>query len=95
MWWKLPIIKETSSSRTDKKLTTFNTKSQIRVGNWNVRTMVDPTALAQITQKMKGYKLDILDLRETLCNVTGKMLKNEGCTLGNYCMNIKYHLVSV
>lgn len=43
--------------------------------------MADLTALAQINQKMKGYKLDILGLSEVHWNYTGEISTSEGYTL--------------
>ena len=39
-------------------------KESIRVGAWNVRTMLDATKTAQVVKEMEVYKLDILGISE-------------------------------
>lgn len=60
---------------------TFTAKQITRVGTWNIRTMMDPTALAQITNEMSRYRMEILGLCETRWNGNGEFQTNDGFTL--------------
>ncbi|KNE87421.1 hypothetical protein PSTG_19194, partial [Puccinia striiformis f. sp. tritici PST-78] len=35
------------------------------IGTWNIRTLSDPSKLAQVAKEMDKYNLDILGLAET------------------------------
>ncbi len=45
--------------------TTFGLKYGTRFGTWNVRTLIEPTRLAQALKEMQEYRLAVLGLCET------------------------------
>ncbi|XP_055383684.1 uncharacterized protein LOC129613579 [Condylostylus longicornis] len=49
----------------DNLVTNFGTHIRTRIGQWNVRTMMESSRLAQIESEMKRYRVKILGVSET------------------------------
>ena len=58
-----------------------NAKSKTKIGFWNVRTMFDAGKLAQVTNEMRRYNLDILGISETRWTSSGKFKCISGETI--------------
>lgn len=59
----------------------FGPKLRTRIGQWNIRTMIDPGTLNTVESEMKRYKLEILGLSETRWNGYGEFKTQNGNTL--------------
>ena len=68
-----------TEDRTWKELNT--TKTKIRVGHWNVRTMNETGKLAQVTSEMRRFKLHILGVSESRWTGSGKLTTATGETV--------------
>jgi len=66
-------------NRTLKELNT--TKTKIRVGHWNVRTMYETGKLAQVTSEMRRFKLHVLGVSESRWTGSGKLKSTSGETV--------------
>ena len=66
-------------NRTLKDLNT--TKTKIRVGHWNVRTMYETGKLAQVTSEMRRFKLHVLGVSESRWTGSGKLKTTSGETV--------------
>ena len=60
---------EEAVSPTNRVLTA---KSATRIGYWNVRTLNEPTKLAQVTKEMDAYNISILVLSEVRWTKSGE-----------------------
>jgi hypothetical protein len=70
---KQPITETlTKDNRTDIMATTFSLKTRTRFGCWNVKTMMEPTKLAQIDKERNAYHIEILGLSEKRWNGSGE-----------------------
>lgn len=59
----------------------LNTKTKIRLGHWNVRTMYEKGKLAQVTPEMRQFNLHVLGVRESRWAGSGKIGTNSGETV--------------
>ena len=62
-------LNEEAAAPTTRVLTA---KSMTRIGYWNVRTMSEPSKLAQVIKEMDGYKINILGLSEVRWTSSGE-----------------------
>ena len=59
--------------KADRKMeTVLSTKSETRIGFWNVRTMNKTSRLGQVTSEMRHYNLHILRFIESRWMGSGK-----------------------
>ena len=56
-------------------------KACVKIGQWNVRTMVESGKCVQVTQEMQRYGISILGVSEMRRNSCGKMMTASGETL--------------
>ena len=68
----------TSNSESRKEddavmMRALNTKTETRIGFWDVRTMFSTGKLAQVTREMKENKLHILGISECRCTGFGSL----------------------
>ena len=63
--------REDASSRIREDLNT--TKTKIRLGYWNARTMCQTGKLAQVTSEMRRFNLHVLGVSESKCTGFGRM----------------------
>jgi exonuclease III len=74
---------ESGESRKEariRKSQILTTKEQTRIGTWNVRTLNSTGKLAQVTNEMQKYKLDILGVSEMRWTGSGRMV-SDGVTV--------------
>ncbi|XP_062609155.1 craniofacial development protein 2-like [Saccostrea cucullata] len=57
------------------------TKTKLRLGHWNVRTMYETGKLAQITSEMRQFNLHVLGVSESRWTGSGKMRTTTGETV--------------
>jgi exonuclease III len=50
-------------------------KKTIRLGTWNVRTMLAPEKMSETAREMRRYKIEILAIQETRWSGKGKIDK--------------------
>ena len=65
----------------DRKMEVLSTKTQTRIGFWNVRTMYETGKLAQVTAEMRNYNLHILGISESRWTGSGRYRTNTGETV--------------
>lgn len=61
-------------------MTTFSFKSRTRFGTWNIRTLLEPSRLAQICKEFKKYNLLFLGLCETRWPDNGRITTADNIT---------------
>ena len=71
--------REDVSSRIREDLNT--TKTKIRLGHWNVRTMYETGKLAQVTSEMRRFNLHVLGVSESRWTGSGRMKTTTGETV--------------
>ena len=71
--------REDATSRIREDLNT--TKTKIRLGHWNVRTMYQTGKLAQITSEMRRFNLHVLGVSESRWTGSGRMRTTTGETV--------------
>ena len=71
--------REDATSRMREELNT--TKTKIRIGHWNVRTMYETGKLAQVTSEMRRFNLHVLGVSESRWNGSGRMGTTTGETV--------------
>ncbi|XP_051914908.1 craniofacial development protein 2-like [Hippocampus zosterae] len=54
----------------------FGTKTNTRVGTWNVRTMFQSGRMDQVLKNMRDYRLDILGVSEMRWTGQGRLMVN-------------------
>lgn len=59
----------------------LSTKTKLKFGFWNVRTMFEAGKLAQITSEMRRYNLNILGISEARWTDSGSIKTNTGETV--------------
>ena len=59
----------------------LNTRTKLKVGCWNVRTMYETGKQAQILNEMKNYKLHLLGISECRWTGCGKSIARSGETI--------------
>ena len=59
----------------------LNTKTKLKFGFWNVRTMFEAGKLAQITKEMRRYNLNILGISDARWTDSGSIKTNTGETV--------------
>lgn len=65
---------------TVEMATTMAIKTRTRIAQWNIRTLMERTRLAQVEKEMKRYKIEILGLSEVRWNGCGEMKTTDGST---------------
>ena len=71
--------REDATSRIREDLNT--TKTKLRLGHWNVRTMYETGKLAQVTSEMRRFKLHVLGVSESRWTGSGRMKTTTGETV--------------
>ena len=71
--------REDATSRMRKDLNT--TKTKIRLGHWNVRTMYETGKLVQVTSEMRRFNLHVLGVSESRWTGSGRMKTTTGETV--------------
>lgn len=71
--------REDATSRIREDLNT--TKTKIRIGHWNVRTMYETGKLAQVTSEMKRFSLHVLGVSESRWTGSGRLRTTTGETV--------------
>ena len=71
--------REDVTSRMKEDLNT--TKTKIRLGHWNVRTMYETGKLAQVTSEMRRFNLYVLGVSESRWTGSGKLRTTTGETV--------------
>ncbi|XP_065360577.1 craniofacial development protein 2-like [Calliphora vicina] len=78
------MITETETNetkRSDLLMTTFSMKTRTRFGTWNVRTLMEPSRLAQLCKEFMSYKLLFLGISEMRWPDTGEKSITNGLHL--------------
>lgn len=81
-----PLVHVTSAAESLREGSTptsnfLNAKDPIRIGTWNVRTMWEPSRIAQATKIMTDYQLDILGVSESRWTGSGKSMAENGVVI--------------
>ena len=71
--------REDAASRMRKDLNA--TKTKIRLGHWNVRTMYETGKLVQVTSEMRRFNLHVLGVSESRWTGSGRMKTTTGETV--------------
>ena len=71
--------REDATSRMRKDLNA--TKTKIRLGHWNVRTMYETGKLVQVTSEMRRFNLHVLGVSESRWTGSGRMKTTTGETV--------------
>ena len=71
--------REDATSRMRENLNT--TKTKIRLGHWNVRTMYETGKLSQVTSEMRRFSLHVLGVSESRWTGSGRMKTTTGETV--------------
>ena len=61
--------------------TLLTTRTETRIGTWNIRTLYETGKVAQVCQQMHRYNLKLLGLRETRWTGTGRTRLASGDTI--------------
>lgn len=69
-------------------------RTRTRIGTWNVRTLAEPSRLAQACREMENYRLDILGLSEVRWKGQGEFRTATGQHF-IYCGNNNSHMHGV
>lgn len=77
------MINETSNNMnelSDLPMTTFSMKTRTRFGSWNVRTLLEPSRLAQLCKEVHNYNLLFVGICETRWPGVGENITSDGFT---------------
>ena len=72
---------ESRQETTDRKMEVLSTKSNTRIGFWNVRTIYDTGRLAQVKSEMRRYNLQILGISESRWTGSARLRTSTGETV--------------
>lgn len=77
---RIKLINETNTKQTGRKYTTttLGMKLRTRIGFWNIRTLLEPSRLAQVHREMIHYKISILGLSEVRWSDSGEHSMSDG-----------------
>ncbi|XP_073821534.1 uncharacterized protein [Musca autumnalis] len=79
--YTLSDTRETETESTET-MTTFSKRNRIRVGQWNVHTLREPSRLAQLEAQTKKYNIAVLGISEIRWPGNGEMISaNENLVL--------------
>lgn len=62
-------------------MTTFDTKHRTRIGTWNIRTLLEPSRIAQLTREILKYNIDIVGLSEVRWPEEGEFITHDRYSL--------------
>jgi len=76
------VVGQSRKDATNRMMESLNTtKTKIRLGHWNVRTMYETGKLAQITSEMRRFKLHVLGVSESRWTGSGRIKTTTGETV--------------
>jgi hypothetical protein len=70
-----------SHTEADNMKSILNTRTKLKIGCWNVRTMYETGKQAQVIREMRAYKLHLLGISECRWTGCGKRITSTGETI--------------